>query len=240
MGSEGCRRQKYARTTVFAAPGLAVALSLTVCGGDASGKGSPSSGPSPPHHVCLRLPFLPAFGLLEEHLVLGRRFFGQGRLEGREREVGLRRQSGRCRRRRHGPGGKNLAFRKTRNLVITAENVSPDASTGAIDITVINRGNAACSVTGFAGIGLTDEDTTTNPIDRGKVEPRITDLQPGGAAVFNLLYEIGNSGNSLTHPTEIQVTPPNQTSHVNVKWSAGANDIKGSYADVKVYPTHNK
>ena len=85
-----------------------------------------------------------------------------------------------------------------------------------------DRSSAACSVTGFAGSGVTDEDATANPVPRGEAGPRVTEVQPGDAAVFNLPYEVDSSGKSLTHPAELQVTPPNQTSHVTVKWPAGA------------------
>ncbi|MFI0724283.1 DUF4232 domain-containing protein [Streptomyces sp. NPDC021224] len=222
------------RTPAFAVLGLAVAFSLTACGGDDSGKDTSSNaGPSAsPSSAPSQSPTSasssdggssgngnPGTASATSHP--GNAQVGAGD-DGADQD------------------GQNLASCATRNLTIRAENVSPDASTGTIDITMTNRGSAACSVTGFAGIGITDEDTTTNPIDRGKAEPRITDLKAGDTAVFNLSYEIDNSGNSLSHPTEIQVTPPNQTSHVNVKWPAGAGDIKGSYSDVKVYPTHTE
>lgn len=159
---------------------------------------------------------LPALGPREGQPVPERRHCGQGQIPDREaefRQHGVRRQRGSA-----PQGGQNVEPCKTQNLTVEAKNASPDASTGTIDITMTNRGTTTCSATGFAGIGITDQDTTTNPIERGKAEPRITDLKPGEAAIFNLSYEIDNSANSLTRPTEIQVTPPNQTSHVNVKW----------------------
>ncbi|MFE0172292.1 DUF4232 domain-containing protein [Streptomyces sp. NPDC059002] len=131
-----------------------------------------------------------------------------------------------------------VTFCKTTDLAIDAQDAAPDENTGRIDITMINRGAATCSATGFAGVDIKDADNTSNPIERGKAQPRITTLKPGDAAVFNLSYDIDSSGDSLASPTTLQVTPPNETHTVDLKWPAGAGDIKGAYTDVEVYPTH--
>ncbi|MFI0897891.1 DUF4232 domain-containing protein [Streptomyces sp. NPDC020983] len=236
---------KHARTTAFAVLGLAVALSLTACGSDGSGKdtsakdtsakASPSASSSSPSSPSSRPSPSSDSGSSTDGGSAGKKSAGAANAAADSGGTKAGAGDGGA-----GQDGGNLPFCTTKNLAVTAENVSPDASTGTIDITMTNRGSAACSVTGFAGIGITDEDTTTNPVERGRAEPRITDLRAGGAAVFNISYEIDNSGKSLTRPTAIQVTPPNQTSYVTVKWPAGAGDIKGSYTDVQVYPTHNK
>ncbi|MFI5982416.1 DUF4232 domain-containing protein [Streptomyces sp. NPDC051555] len=134
-------------------------------------------------------------------------------------------------------GGKT-AFCKTADLAIDATNAAPDQSSGRINITMVNRGSATCSATGFAGVDIKDADHTSNPIERGQAQPRVTTLKPGEAAVFDLAYTIDASGKSLAHPTDIQVTPPNETHSVSLKWPAGAAGIKGAYTDVQVYPTH--
>ncbi|MFJ7201697.1 MULTISPECIES: DUF4232 domain-containing protein [unclassified Streptomyces] len=97
---------------------------------------------------------------------------------------------------------------------------APDEESGRIDITMINRGSATCSATGFAGVDIKDADNTSNPIERGHAQPRITTLKPGDAAVFNLSYDIDNTGNSLASPTNILVTPPNETHAVSLEWPA--------------------
>ncbi|MEU3656963.1 DUF4232 domain-containing protein [Streptomyces sp. NPDC032161] len=134
-------------------------------------------------------------------------------------------------------GGK-VTFCKTEDLAIDARDAAPDKDSGRIDITMINRGSTTCSATGFAGVDIKDADNTSNPIERGHAQPRITTLEPGDAAVFNLAYDIDNTGNSLASPTNILVTPPNETHTVSLKWPAGAGEIKGAYTDVEVYPTH--
>jgi hypothetical protein len=103
---------------------------------------------------------------------------------------------------------------------------------------MVNRGSTTCSATGFAGVDIKDADHTSSPIERGHAQPRITTLKPGDAAVFDLAYDIDPSGKSLASPTNILVTPPNETHTVSLKWPAGAGAIKGAYTDVEVYPTH--
>ncbi|MER7919098.1 MULTISPECIES: DUF4232 domain-containing protein [unclassified Streptomyces] len=136
-------------------------------------------------------------------------------------------------------GGK-VTFCRTANLAIDAVDASPDKVSGRIDITMVNRGSTTCSATGFAGVDIKDADHTSSPVDRGHAEPRITVLKPGDAAVFDIAYDIDSSGKSLTSPTDILVTPPNETHTVDLKWPAGAKPVKGSYIGVQVYPTHNK
>ncbi|MGB8945245.1 MAG: DUF4232 domain-containing protein [Streptomyces sp.] len=131
-----------------------------------------------------------------------------------------------------------VTFCKTEDLAIDAVDAAPDETSGRINITMINRGSTTCSATGFAGVDIKDADHTSNPIERGPAQPRVTTLKPGDAAVFNLAYTVDNSGNSLTSPTNILVTPPNETHTVTLDWPAAAGDIKGAYTDVQVYPTH--
>lgn len=104
-------------------------------------------------------------------------------------------------------GGKGK-FCKTEDLAIDARDAATDEASGRIDMTMINRGSTTCSATGFAGVDIKDVDNTSNPIERGHAQPRITTLKPGDAAVFNLAYDIDNTGDSLAHPTNILVTPP--------------------------------
>jgi hypothetical protein len=134
--------------------------------------------------------------------------------------------------------GSKVTFCKTKDLSISAVNAAPDKTEGRIDITMTNHGSTTCSATGFAGVDIKDVDHTSSPIERGTAQPRVTILKPGDAAVFDLAYTIDSSGNSVTTPTNILVTPPNETHTVTLKWPAGAGDIKGAYTDVQVYPTH--
>ncbi|MFE6891507.1 DUF4232 domain-containing protein [Streptomyces sp. NPDC057694] len=134
--------------------------------------------------------------------------------------------------------GSKVTFCKSEDLAIDAADAAPGGGEGRINITMINRGSTTCSATGFAGVDIKDADHTSNPIERGRAQPRITTLKPGDAAVFDLAYTIDSSGNSLSSPTAILVTPPNETHTVTLPWPTGAGAIKGAYTDVQVYPTH--
>ncbi|MFE6402437.1 DUF4232 domain-containing protein [Streptomyces alboflavus] len=123
-------------------------------------------------------------------------------------------------------------------MAIDAADAAPDDTSGRIDVTMVNRGSTTCSATGFAGVDIKDADNTSNPVERGQAQPRVTTLGPGDAAVFNLAYDIDSTGDSLTSPTDIEVTPPNETHSVTLAWPEGAGAIKGAYTDVQVYPTH--
>nr|WP_203633810.1 DUF4232 domain-containing protein [Streptomyces sp. SID10815] len=134
--------------------------------------------------------------------------------------------------------GGGSTFCKTEDLAIDAVDAASDQRSGRIDITMVNRGSTTCSATGFAGVDIKDADRTSNPVPRGHAQPRVTVLKPGDAAVFDLAYDIDDSGDSLTNPTGILVTPPNETHTVSLAWPSGAGKVKGAYTDVEVYPTH--
>jgi hypothetical protein len=217
---------KYTRVTALAAIGVAATLSLTACGSDGSGKSSSSKGSSSSSSS-------------------GGGSKSQGGSGSSGSEAGNAKSgSGEETKTNAGAGngatktGGKVTFCKTEDLAIDARDAAPDETSGRIDITMINRGSATCSATGFAGVDIKDADNTSNPIERAQAQPRITTLKPGDAAVFNLAYDIDNTGDSLSSPTNIQVTPPNETHSVTLEWPAAAGAIKGAYTDVEVYPTH--
>ncbi|MEV5943582.1 DUF4232 domain-containing protein [Streptomyces sp. NPDC051994] len=217
----------YTRITALAAVGLAATLSLTACdnndsGNNSSSTTSPSSAPSSSDS-----------GSKPEGA--GSAGSGAGNAKsgsGQDTAAGSGAAKGETK------TGSKSTFCKTADLAIDAQDAATDKSSGRINITMINRGSTTCSATGFAGVDIKDADNTSNPIERGHAQPRITTLKPGDAAVFDIAYNIDSSGNSLTHPTNIQVTPPNETHTVSLKWPSSAGQIKGAYTDVEVYPTH--
>lgn len=223
---------KSTRITALAVIGVAVTLSLTACGNDDSGKDSSSKGLSsssaPSSSSSSDGGSKSEGGSGSDGSQAGKAKSGSGKGTG----AGGGTANGATKN-----GGK-VTFCKTEDLAIDARDAAPDKDSGRIDVTMINRGSTTCSATGFAGVDIKDADHTSNPIERGHAQPRITTLKPGDAAVFDLAYNIDNSGNSLTSPTNILVTPPNETHTVSLKWPAGAGKIKGAYTDVQVYPTH--
>lgn len=223
---------KYTRITALATIGLAATLSLTACGGDGSAKDS-----SAKHSTSSSSSSSPEGGTGTAGSEAGNAKTGSGedteaRAGGADVSKGTNGANGATQ-----TGGK-VTFCKTADLAIDATDAAPDKTSGRIDITMINRGSTTCSATGFAGVDIKDTDHTSNPVGRGQAQPRITTLKPGDAAVFDLAYDIDSTGNSLAHPTNILVTPPNETHTVTLNWPAGAGDIKGAYTDVEVYPTH--
>ncbi|MEW2390767.1 DUF4232 domain-containing protein [Streptomyces venezuelae] len=224
---------KNTRIAALAALGLAASLSLTACNGDdtaadASSQGSSSSNSSSSSSSS------GSGSKTEGGSSEGGSEAGAGKSgSGQNSEAGIDAPDSGAK-----SGGGKVTFCKTADLAIDAQDAAPDENTGRIDITMINRGSKTCSATGFPGVDIKDEDHTSSPIERGQAQPRVTTLKPGDAAVFNLAYEIDNSGESLASPTHIQVTPPNETHTVDLKWPAGAGAIKGAYTDVQVFPTH--
>ncbi|MEU6820946.1 DUF4232 domain-containing protein [Streptomyces atriruber] len=215
------------RITALAAVSLAAALSLTACGGDDSGTDTSSQGSSSANSSSSNGDAKSEGGSGSGSSEAGNKQSGSGEDVKGEAAAGGAKKS-----------GTKSTFCKTEDLAIDAQDAAPDENTGRIDITMINRGSTTCSATGFAGVDIKDEDNTSNPIERGQAQPRVTTLKPGDAAVFNLAYDIDDSGKSLASPTHILVTPPNETHTVTLDWPAGAGDIKGAYTDVQVYPTH--
>ncbi|GGP56384.1 DUF4232 domain-containing protein [Streptomyces melanogenes] len=224
----------YTRTTALAALGVTGALLLTACGSDdsandSSSKGSSSTSSSPTNGGSQSKGRSNSTGAQAGNTASGS---GEGTESGSGAANGTTKTGGKAK-----AGGK-VTFCKTPDLAINATNAAPDKSSGRIDITMVNRGSTTCSATGFAGVDIKDADHTSNPIERGHAQPRVTTLKPGDTAVFNLAYDIDTTGHSLASPTNILVTPPNETHTVSLKWPAAAGKIKGAYTDVQVYPTH--
>ncbi|MEU8795898.1 DUF4232 domain-containing protein [Streptomyces sp. NPDC048643] len=90
--------------------------------------------------------------------------------------------------------------------------VGLDVGVGALDLTggggpcqadgvgLVNRGSTTCSATGFAGVK--DADHTSNPVERGPAQPRITILKPGDAAIFDLAYNRRHHRRQPRHPDQ--------------------------------------
>ncbi|MZD10304.1 DUF4232 domain-containing protein [Streptomyces sp. SID5785] len=224
---------KHTRTAALAAVGVAAALSLTACGNGSgstsgSGKGAHAKGSSSAHKSAASHGGSGSDSDRGDVAKTG---------SGKESTGNSGATSGSDATRQTGTDRK-VSFCRTQDLAIDAVDAAPDATSGRINITMVNRGSATCSATGFAGVDIKDADHTSSPIERGHAQPRVTVLKPGDAAVFDLAYDIDPSGKSLASPTDLIVTPPNETHSVTLKWPAGAGDIKGAYPDVEVYPTH--
>ncbi|MBL1097678.1 DUF4232 domain-containing protein [Streptomyces coffeae] len=134
-------------------------------------------------------------------------------------------------------GGGKSKFCRTNDLTMEAVDSSPDQKVGEVTVQMTNKGAKTCSATGFAGVDLKDIDGTSAPVHRGGEQPRITDLKPGDTATFSISYKVDLSGDSLASPTNIIVTPPNETRSVSLKWPAEALKLAGPYDDkIQVHP----
>ncbi|MFJ4855054.1 MULTISPECIES: DUF4232 domain-containing protein [unclassified Streptomyces] len=228
---------KYTRIAAIAAVGLAATLSLTACGNDGSGKTSAAkdSSASSSSSTASDSSDSPNSSSSSDDSPES----GSGSQAGNVKPDsggGVETRSDAANG-ASGTGGK-ATFCKTEDLAIDAADAATDEVSGRINVTMINRGSATCSATGFPGVDIKDSDNTASPVERGHAEPRITVLKPGDAAVFDIAYDIDNSDDSHTDPTDILVTPPNETHTVDLKWPEGAGKVKDSYVGVQVYPTH--
>ncbi|MFJ6464942.1 DUF4232 domain-containing protein [Streptomyces sp. NPDC091387] len=226
---------KHTRITALATISLAATLSLTACSGDGSGKDSAASSSAASSSSSS------SDGGSKSGGNANSSNSNSGSSTANNAEPDSANQDTQA-----GAGNTNSAakssdkvtFCKTEDLAIDATNAAPDQTSGRINIAMINRGSTTCSATGFAGVDIKDADHTSNPIERGPAQPRVTILKPGDAAIFDLAYTIDTTGNSLASPTNILVTPPNETHTISLEWPTAAGQIKGAYTDVQVYPTH--
>ncbi|MEV7427554.1 DUF4232 domain-containing protein [Streptomyces sp. NPDC091212] len=218
---------KYTRIAALAALGVAATLSLTVCDSDDSGMDSSSKSSSSSSSSSSDGDSKSEGGSGSDGSEAGNAKSGSGKGTDARANAANGTET----------GGK-VTFCKTEDLAIDATDAAPDVDSGRIDIIMINRGSTTCSATGFAGVDIKDADNTSPPIERGHAQPRVTIPKPGDAAVFNLAYDIDHTGDSPASPTDIEVTPPNETHTVSLKWPAGAGESKGAYPDVEVDPTH--
>lgn len=206
---------KYTRITALAALSLATALSLTACGGTDAGANPSSAGSSP------ALPSSPTSP------------------DGASKDDGSKPAAGGGIASLAG-SGKGLArgkFCRVGDLNIEAVDSSPDKHTGDVTVMMTNKSDHTCSVTGFAGVDLKDRDGTSAPVARGTEQPRITHLKNGDTATFSISYPVDRSGKSLSHPTHLRVTPPNETHSVTLPWPAEALPLAGPYdGRIRVHP----
>ncbi|MEV6563224.1 DUF4232 domain-containing protein [Streptomyces kronopolitis] len=134
-------------------------------------------------------------------------------------------------------GGGTSKFCRTNELTMEAVDSSPDSQTGDVTVQMTNKGARTCSTTGFAGVDLKDADGTSAPVHRGHEQPRITDLKPGDTATFSISYKVDSSGDNLASPTNLIVTPPNETHSTSLKWPAEAPKLAGPYDEkIQVHP----
>ncbi|MFG3253124.1 DUF4232 domain-containing protein [Streptomyces sp. NPDC048172] len=246
--------KKYTRTSVFAALGVAAALSLTACGGDdsgsdASGKskgGSFSSsssggGDSSDSSNGGSSDGGTGGGDAENGgSGSGGSEAGNGNGNGNAKQGSGEGTEARAGKNGAGQDGQGVKYCKTAGLSMTATDEGGDSlENGNVVVTMTNTTGATCSVSGFPTVRLTDADNTTSaPLKRDNNQPRIAVLKTNEKAVFNISFDKSKGGEpGDSDPVELQVTPPHGKGFEKLHWPAGA--IKGmSNATALVHPMH--
>ncbi|MFJ9039041.1 DUF4232 domain-containing protein [Streptomyces sp. NPDC102406] len=87
-----------------------------------------------------------------------------------------------------------------------------------ISVTVRNTGQHTCTMTGFPGVDLRD-DELTHSFRRGHTSSRKVTLSPGDSTHFTL-RPVGSGGDFS--PQTLVITPPDETEHKTLSWPWGA------------------
>jgi len=106
-------------------------------------------------------------------------------------------------------------------LTLGAKSGSSSQMTQAVDLT--NKGSAACTMNGFAGVDLVGaangkQDYTWSLQRQSASYSRVT-VAPGGTAHFNLIYLPNVAGDGTDFKvTTLMITPPNTFGHASLTW----------------------
>jgi Protein of unknown function (DUF4232) len=116
--------------------------------------------------------------------------------------------------------GRNCQVANLR-LALGAKSGSSSQLTQAVDLT--NKGPAACTMNGFAGVDLVGaangkQDYNWSLQRQSASYSRVT-VAPGGTAHFNLIYLPNVAGDGIDFKvTTLMITPPNTFSHAGLAW----------------------
>jgi hypothetical protein len=99
-----------------------------------------------------------------------------------------------------------------------------------IDLVWTNKSATSCTLHGFGGVDIDGPDLgmaggPTYSLPRTGDAPATVTLAPGASAHTTIGYIDPTGANPdatrLWKPTHLEVTPPNQTTHLDVRWTAG-------------------
>ncbi|MEV5607758.1 DUF4232 domain-containing protein [Streptomyces sp. NPDC052225] len=203
------------RTAVLATLGLATALSLTACGGGDDTASSTTDKPAATSPSASASASNPAQG--DGGSQAGGNDSGNG--SGTGGTGGSATASPATGGKGTGTGTGTTAACTTANLEISAIDNSYKQE-GTVTVQFINRG-ATCHIHGFPGADLKTNAGTVS-IPRNKDKAQSYDLIKGAVAAFNITFRVNDTGGSGVRPTQIVVTPPNETHSKTVAWPAGS------------------
>ncbi|MDT8911954.1 DUF4232 domain-containing protein [Amycolatopsis sp. PS_44_ISF1] len=97
-----------------------------------------------------------------------------------------------------------------------------------VNLVWTNKSDRSCSMQGFGGVDVDGPDqgaggSPTYSLPRAALTPEKVTLAPGRTAHTTIRYidPSGSPGGKTWTPTHLSVTPPNETEHLSVAWTAG-------------------
>ncbi|MGI5336346.1 DUF4232 domain-containing protein [Streptomyces sp. CA-181903] len=123
-----------------------------------------------------------------------------------------------------GGSGGDSTFAKCRagDLAITAKDNTIDGDPGGtVAVTLKNRGDHSCAISGYAGVDLKTTAGSLSAKRTGEQTPHVV-LKSGQSTAFGINYPINKTGGSGVRITGLLVTPPSETTTVTLRWPGGA------------------
>ncbi|MEV5732612.1 DUF4232 domain-containing protein [Streptomyces sp. NPDC052292] len=120
-------------------------------------------------------------------------------------------------------GGTGKAARcRTDELEITAVDNTIDGDPDrTVAVTMKNQGGHDCTISGYAGVDLKLKEGSLSAKRTGEKATSAV-LKNGQSIAFGIHYPSNDSGGSGVRVTGLQVTPPNETRTVTLKWPGAA------------------
>ncbi|MFF0835023.1 MULTISPECIES: DUF4232 domain-containing protein [unclassified Streptomyces] len=120
-------------------------------------------------------------------------------------------------------GGTGKAARcRTDELEITAVDSTIDGDPDrTVAVTMRNHGGHDCTISGYAGVDLKLREGSLSAKRTGEKATSAV-LKNGQSIAFGIHYPSNDSGGSGVRVTGLQVTPPNETRTVTLKWPGAA------------------
>ncbi|MEV0274926.1 DUF4232 domain-containing protein [Streptomyces sp. NPDC050610] len=112
-----------------------------------------------------------------------------------------------------------------RGSFATGEDAAPDENAdGATTTSIVltNKGSRTCVIGGFPGVDLTSENGGERwSLARSSAKFSSITLNPGDSTDFKLNVLMTKDDENFYQPAHVEVTPPNETSSLNLNWPWG-------------------
>lgn len=125
----------------------------------------------------------------------------------------------------------------TADLSAKVGSVDPGAGQRNATLTLTNHSGHVCRTQGYVGLQLTTSGggkVPTSTVRSGPAAPPVT-LRPGAKAVATMQWTVIATGSEPDNapceptPTQLLVTPPNETTQTATRWTQGAVCAKGKF-----------